>query len=119
MLLEHGAHLNARNQDGGTPLHDAALGGSADVIALLLDRGAQIDTRDLQSGATPLMVAASLGRAEALTLLLKRGADPTLRDNAGHTALDRAERRRTPGLSSCSKPQPLRPKVFEQRNDLD
>jgi ankyrin repeat protein len=72
-------------------LHNAALGGNAEVIALLLDCGARIDAAEGESGATPLMLAASLGRTNAVALLLRRGANPTLRDHAGHTALDRAK----------------------------
>jgi ankyrin repeat protein len=96
LLLEHGARIDARNADGGTPLHDAALGGSTEVIGLLLDRGAQIDARELQSGATPLMLAASLGRLEAILVLLQRGANTSLRDNNGHSALDRARETENP-----------------------
>jgi len=90
LLLDHGASLSARNQIGGTALHDAALGGNAEVVALLLDRGVLIDDRERQSGATPLMMAASMGRLDVVTLLLKRGANRSLRDKAGHTALERA-----------------------------
>ncbi len=90
LLLDHGASVTSRNQSGGTALHDAALGGNADVVALLLDHGAAIDDRELESGATPLMMAASMGRAEVITLLLRRGADRSLKDKAGHTALERA-----------------------------
>ena len=82
--------MTALNQTGGTALHDAALGGNVEVVALLLDHGAGIDDREVESGATPLMMAASMGRVEVVTLLLKRGANRQLRDKAGHTALDRA-----------------------------
>ena len=64
--------------------------GMLEVVTLLLDHGAAIDDRELESGATPLMMAASMGRVEVVTLLLKRGANRQLRDKAGHTALDRA-----------------------------
>jgi ankyrin repeat protein len=90
LLLDHGALVTAQNQNGGTPLHDAALGGNADVVTLLLDHGSVIDERELDSGATPLMMAASMGRLEVVKLLLQRGANRQLRDKAGHTALDRA-----------------------------
>jgi ankyrin repeat protein len=90
LLLEHGASVSSVNQSGGTPLHDAALGGNTDVVTLLLDKGAAVDERERESGATPLMMAASMGRVEVVTLLLKRGANRNLKDNAGHTALDRA-----------------------------
>ena len=91
LLLTEGAGVNTLNREGATPLHDAALGGNAEVVALLLDRGARIDALERESGATPLMLAAALGRTSAVALLLRRGANPTLRDHAGHTALDRAK----------------------------
>lgn len=91
LLLDRGAPINALNRNGATALHDAALGGSAEVVALLLDRGARIDAVDKEAAATPLMLAASLGRNQVVALLLARGADTTVRDESGHTALDRAK----------------------------
>jgi ankyrin repeat protein len=79
------------NASGGTPLHDAALGGNVDVIDVLLNRGAKIDVKERESGATALMLAASIARTDAVALLLKRGANPVLRDRKGRTALDRAK----------------------------
>ena len=75
---------------GATPLHDAALGGNAAVIGVLVDHGAALDARDHDSGATPLIIAAALGRSSAVAALLGRGANPELRDFSGRTALDRA-----------------------------
>jgi ankyrin repeat protein len=83
--------VDALNLSGGTPLHDAAIGGATDVIDLLLNRGAKIDVKERESGATALMLAASIGRTDAVALLLRRGANPALRDGRGHTALDRAK----------------------------
>jgi len=57
------------------------------VVAYLLDRGAQIDARDVR-GRTALMIAAEGGRAEVAALLLGRGADPSLKDKAGKRAAD-------------------------------
>jgi ankyrin repeat protein len=90
LLLARGARIEVWGEDGEGPLHEAALGGSVEVITLLLDHGAAIDAPDRESGATPLMIAASLGRTNAVAVLLRRGANPVLRDHAGHTALDRA-----------------------------
>jgi uncharacterized protein len=98
LLIDRGARLDARNQDGGTPLHDAAISGDCELIRLLLDRGAPVDARELESGATPLMLAASLGKTEAVSFLLSRGANPMLTDNAGRTALSRAEENQNPDL---------------------
>jgi ankyrin repeat protein len=78
------------NRAGGTPLHDAALGGSVDVINVLLDHGADIDAHDRESGATPLMLAVSMDRVPAARVLLTRVANQNITDQAGNTALDRA-----------------------------
>ena len=43
-------------QDGRTPLHCAAAGGSLDVTSFLLDQKADVNARDLMAW-TPLMVA--------------------------------------------------------------
>ena len=43
LLLAKGARLEALGKSGDGPLHDAALGGSPEVITLLLDHGAPID----------------------------------------------------------------------------
>jgi len=50
-----------------------------DVLAALLARGADVNTRHWSSGTTALHAAASMGHQEATTFLLERGADPTLR----------------------------------------
>ena len=46
MLLDLGLDPNAANNDGRTPLMGAALKGRNEVVQLLVDRGAKLDTRD-------------------------------------------------------------------------
>lgn len=55
LLLECGANVNAKNDNGHTPLHVAvmAYNYSADLVRLLLDHGAHIDQPDVH-GHTPL-----------------------------------------------------------------
>jgi ankyrin repeat protein len=86
-LLGRGAdvHAVARNDMRVQPLHAAVAARSADVVALLLDRGADPNARQ-QVGYTPLMGAAGAGRTELVNLLLARGADPTLAADDGKTA---------------------------------
>jgi ankyrin repeat protein len=105
--MDHGALVNAADSTGALPLHNAAIGGYADMINLLLDRGAKVNARDQDSGATPLILAASLGRVNAVEALLKRGADTSLRDNKGQTALDRA--RQTDSINTVQLLEQRRP----------
>ena len=86
LLLDRGAKVDARDGDGATPLHNAAIGGHAEVAALLLDRGADKEARDGESEATPLYHAAAWGRNAVVELLLKRGANVNARSKAGVTA---------------------------------
>ena len=51
-LLDAGARVNARQSGGHTPLHEAALGGDAEVVRLLLAAGADPETGN-HEGQTP------------------------------------------------------------------
>lgn len=66
-----------------------SLGPYAETIDLLLDDGADIETRDkeMSDGGTPLILAATFGETEALRELLRRGARVDARDKDGSTAL--------------------------------
>jgi len=76
MLLDRGANVNARANDGMTPLHQAAARGNTATAALLIDRGAEIDARG-DYDLTPLHVAKVQGHAEVAELLLSKGAEDT------------------------------------------
>ena len=55
-LLDAGADVNARGDDGVTALHEAAYYGPADVVQLLIDHGADVNARvvkGLTKGDTP------------------------------------------------------------------
>lgn len=69
-----------------TPLHVACEAGSLGAARLLLDRGANMYTRD-EYRFTPLMRACHAGRAEIVSLLLARGASPMAYTALGVTAL--------------------------------
>lgn len=91
-LIERGADVNASNDFGWTPLHDAASHGLTEIAEALLARGAKVRaaTRD---GTTPLHIAARRG-AKSLPvarLLLAAGADLTGRDAEGKTPIDFAD----------------------------
>ncbi len=86
-LLDKGAALN---RPGWTPLHYAATGPEPRVVALLLDRGAQLEALS-PNRTTPLMMAARYGPEGAVDLLLARGASLRARNDAGLGPVDFAE----------------------------
>ena len=64
----------------------AQSGGSPDTVKLLLEKGANINTKDSE-GWTPLHHAARSGNEEIIKLLLERGANVNATNNNGTTAL--------------------------------
>ena len=70
-----------------TPLHHAVAAGRADIVALLLDKGAPIDAKRSKNASTPLLMALADRQADTAKLLLERGADPNVRTNDGQPAL--------------------------------
>lgn len=91
-LIKKGADVN---KTGWTPLHYAASGGHASVIAILLENSAYIDAES-PNGTTPLMMAAMYGSEASVNLLLQEGADPRLKNQQGLTALDFAQSGKRP-----------------------
>lgn len=55
--------MNCKDATGATPLHLASGHGHVKCVALLLDKGAQVDTRQAY-GQTALHDAAGMGHAE-------------------------------------------------------
>lgn len=88
VLVERNADVN---KSGWTPLHYAATGGHIDVLQLLLDHHAYVDSES-PNGSTPLMMAAMYGTLGAVRILLEAGADPAIKNELGLSALDFAKR---------------------------
>lgn len=91
---------------GSTPLHVAAAAYDVDVIAALIQRGADVRAAN-RRGAEPLHFA-SVGQpgsrrwnpaaqVKTIKLLVRAGADPNSPDKGGATALHRAVRTRCSG----------------------
>lgn len=69
LLLAAGASIQARDDGGLHPLHNACSFGHADVVGLLLEAGADPNTRD-NWNYTPLHEAAIKGKIEICIGLL-------------------------------------------------
>src|SRR3989338_6985393 len=69
--LIHGADVNAKSNDGATPLYFAAVTGNMDVAELLISNGAKVDT---------LYIAALLGQKDIAELLIAQGEDVNARE---------------------------------------
>lgn len=75
-----------RFDDGQTPLHMAAIDGQKGIVEYLIDKGAQINAKDI-SGATPLHEAVRYGRTDITKLLLASGGNANAQDSLGKTPL--------------------------------
>lgn len=124
--------IESADAAGNTPLMRAASRGEADLMRLLIERGARVDARNgarvtplmmtadprlaellLAKGAdvnaqdgeggTALMYAAMKGRAGLTDLLLERGADAGARDSSGRTALAAAAPACVPALAAAER----------------
>lgn len=97
-LVAAGAVVDAVDDYGQTPLHDAASGdwGNPTAVRVLLELGADPNASS-QDGITPLMCAAEMGELECVELLCNAGADPTRTSLEGQTAMDLARQYPTSG----------------------
>ena len=88
LLIEYGADMEGHvgSLNGGTPLDRASWHGRLEVGQCLLDRGANIDSRD-GLRYTPLMTAAVQGHVEFARMLLEHGAMIDAQNYLGNTAL--------------------------------
>ena len=78
LLLDHKADVNAKSDDGRTPLLIASgIPGAAPVVALLIERGATVNVKAAGLGGetTPLAEATYSGDEAVFRLLIDHGAD--------------------------------------------
>ncbi len=81
LLAQAGANVNARDNDGNTPLHEIFL---TDVEEELLKLGADVNARN-NDGETPIFTNVD---NDSIPLFLEHGADLTIRNNNGETVVE-------------------------------
>jgi ankyrin repeat protein len=93
LLIDFGADINKRNNDGSTPLMMAGFlrGNPRQISEFLLNRGADIDAVN-KDGCTALMIAIHNYHFPKAELLVERGADIRIRNRLGKTAYDLIKR---------------------------
>jgi hypothetical protein len=74
---------------GGTLLHMAACSGDVSMIKLLIEKGANINAKNIY-GTTPLHAASIRNRVEAIRVLVELGADVVVKNNGSETPLHSA-----------------------------
>jgi hypothetical protein len=84
VLLASGLTANTA-VDGNAPLLAATGENCVDTVALLLDRGADVNVKNAD-GWTPLIKAASANFPDVARVLLKHGADLDVADRLDRTA---------------------------------
>ena len=88
ILIGYVQSLDIKDSYSRTPLSWAAENGHEAVVELLLENGAELETRDTRYGQTPLSWAVEKGHEAVVKLLLENGAELETRDTRyGQTPL--------------------------------
>ena len=96
ILIKNGepSLLTNLNQNGNTPLHEAAISGHSPMLKALIKKFAkhsaysnEINKKN-RFGNTPLHLAFQFDHTEIVDLLVRKGADTTIKNNAQLTALE-------------------------------
>ncbi|XP_046965011.1 ankyrin repeat and MYND domain-containing protein 2 [Vanessa cardui] len=86
ILAQHKGSVDFFDENGMTALQHAAYKGSKDMVQLLLDRGADVNSGKHEYNYTALHFGALSGNSEVCKLLLDAGAKPTATNSVGRTA---------------------------------
>lgn len=87
VLVNGGADVNARDKDGYTALHIAAIHNNPESIQKLIDCGANVEARN-NHGYTALNAAAFSRRVDSVRVLIANGATINSKNNFYYTPLN-------------------------------
>jgi hypothetical protein len=89
-MIEQGTDIEAKDPGAGaSPLHYAVMKGALPMMGMLLQRGADVNSRT-KSGTGPLHTAVLYNHFEAAEYLIDKGADVNLKSTSGVTPLELA-----------------------------
>jgi ankyrin repeat protein len=105
MLLNRNADVNATvmNGDNRSVLHSASFSGNAELVDMLLQKGAIANARTNTDRRTPLHWAIHEGYLQIVRVLVEYGADTTAQDAQGLSAMDIAYSKGHVGIISFLK----------------
>lgn len=79
-LLDGGADVNARDENGMTALMQAVKGNHTDTVRVLLERGADVNAKGRFLGYEAIILAVKANDTGIVELLLASGFDPAATD---------------------------------------
>ncbi len=110
-LQELNANPHAEDDQGSTPLHNAAMTGNELVVDQLLSKGVTVEPQEA-GGVTPLHLACAQGHVAVARLLLAKGAQVNSKTVHKHTPLHFA-------ANETMKPEMVRFLVEECKADVN
>jgi len=114
MLIEKGADIEAKGEDGKTALIAAAGVGLSEVALKLIEKGADIEAKD-KNGNTSLIWAVRAGLSEVVLKLIEKGADIEAKDKDGRTPLMWADKEEHSDIVSAINKARLKKMELERR----
>ena len=97
MLISNGANIEAKDENGSTPLHYAVWFNQLKTVEMLIEKRANIhELTNFQN--TPLDLAVKKSLEDIVKLLISHGADTSMKDFEGNSLLHLAVKDRKLGI---------------------